>query len=479
MNQNNINNVQTETTASGHLHGRLNARHLVFMVIAAAAPLTVVGGNVPLSIGLGNGPGALWGFFVSTVVLFIFAIGFVQMTPFVKEAGAFYSYIDQGLGRKMSVGAAYTALISYTAVQVGIYGYIGWAVQDLLTSYGVGQHPWWLYSLVCLLIVGLFGYRNIDFNSRVLGLLMILEIGIVMIMNIGILSQGGAQGIESEPFKLHYILDPGISLSILFALTGFIGFESAAIYREEAINPEKTIARATYLAVIIIGVFYTFSAWCLTVAVGSEQARAVAQQTLSGHANMMIDVAQQYVGTAFKNVMQVLLITSLFACVLSFHHIIVRYQFVLARKGYLPEGLGQVHPKHYSPANSSYLQDICALLLVILFALFQLNPLTQVFGFMASIATVGCTLLMLLTSLAVFRYFRQNPEHIQNKFLSRQLIPALACVLLAGCLYLIISHFQILTGGSIWICVILACVPVIALLLGILRPVKLQVKPIV
>lgn len=42
------------------LHGRLGAVAIVFMVVAAAAPLTVIGGNMPLAMGLGNGAGAPW-----------------------------------------------------------------------------------------------------------------------------------------------------------------------------------------------------------------------------------------------------------------------------------------------------------------------------------------------------------------------------------------------------------------------------------
>ena len=122
---------------------------IVFMVIAAAAPLTVIGGNMPLAMGLGNGAGAPVGFLIAALVLLVFSIGFVTMTPYVPEAGAFFSYVTVGLGQRMGKGIAVVALIAYTAIQVGIYGYIGWAIDDTVGFYGGPAN-----TLACLLIRG-------------------------------------------------------------------------------------------------------------------------------------------------------------------------------------------------------------------------------------------------------------------------------------------------------------------------------------
>lgn len=58
----------------------------------------------------------------------------------------------------------------------------------------------------------------------------------------------------------------------------------------------------------------------------------------------MLDTAGAYAGAVTQNLMQVLLITSFFACVLSFHNIVARYRFALARIGSLPAVLATVHP---------------------------------------------------------------------------------------------------------------------------------------
>ena len=49
---------QTIPAQDRRLSGHLGPVGIVFMVVAAAAPLTVIGGNMPLAMGLGNGAGA-------------------------------------------------------------------------------------------------------------------------------------------------------------------------------------------------------------------------------------------------------------------------------------------------------------------------------------------------------------------------------------------------------------------------------------
>ena len=111
-------------------------------------------------------------------------------------------------------------------------------------------------------------------------------------------------------------------------------------FRDEARDPERTIPRATYAAVLIIGAFYAITVWAFVVAIGPDQVTGVAQQTLDGDGNMLLDTTGATMGSLGRDVVNVLLLTSLFACVLSFHNVIARYQFVLARKGLLPARLG-------------------------------------------------------------------------------------------------------------------------------------------
>ncbi|MFE1082705.1 APC family permease [Brevibacterium sediminis] len=458
--------TRTVVETPARLTGRLGTIGIVFMVVAAAAPLTVIGGNMPLALGMGNGAGAPVGFLIAATILLLFSVGFVAMTPHVREAGAFFSYVTLGLGERAGMGIAAVALVAYTAIQAGIYGYIGWAIDDTVRFYGGPTVPWPVYSMLTLVIVAFLGYRHIDLSAKVLGVALVAEIGIVLVLDVAILVNPGPSGVTMQSFDPGTFADGAIGVAVLFALTGFIGFESTAVFRDEAYLPEKTVPRATYTAVLLIGGFYAFTCWAFVVAVGPDAIANVAQRTLDGNANMLLDTTHDQLGGFGRDIVNVLLLTSLFACVLSFHNVIARYQFVLAGMRVLPRLLATVHPKHHSPSFSSVVQTCTAIVLVAIFAAFGVDPLVGVFGSMAGVATVGMIILMLTTSIAVLAFFSRNSEARAGRRVRTLIIPAIATAGLIGGMILVLSNFTLVTSGSIGLSVGLALVPFAAFVGG-------------
>lgn len=458
--------IDDSTRPPARLTGRLGTMGIVFMVVAAAAPLTVIGGNMPLGIGLGNGAGAPVGFLIAALILLLFSVGFVAMTPHVRQAGAFFSYVTLGLGKRAGMGIAIVALVAYTAIQVGIYGYIGWAIDDTVSFYNGPSVPWPVYSFIALLIVAFLGYRHIDLSAKVLGVALVAEIGIVVILDLAILVHPGPAGITFESFAPSTFLEGAIGVAVLFALTGFIGFESTAVFRDEARSPERTIPRATYAAVLIIGGFYAFTCWAFVVAIGPDFVAEAAQRTLDGEANMLLDTTNDQLGRIGRDLVNVLLLTSLFACVLSFHNVIARYQFVLAGMRVLPAALARVHPKHHSPSVSSVVQTVTAAVIVGVFAVFDVDPLVGVFGSMAGVATVGMTILMLLTSVAVIVFFSRNAHLRDGRRWRTIIVPVIASLGLLAAMIIVLSNFTLVTGNSVELSTMLAIVPFVALVIG-------------
>ncbi|TCP49930.1 amino acid/polyamine/organocation transporter (APC superfamily) [Tamaricihabitans halophyticus] len=440
------------------LQGRLGVTAVVFMVLAAAAPLTVIGGNVPLAISAGNGAGAPVGFLIASVVLLLFSVGFVAMTPHVQHAGAFFAYIEQGLGRLAGGGAAFLALVAYTAIQAGIWGYLGGAASSFVEVYSGVRPPWWLCSAVLLIVVALLGYRHIELSSRVLGTALVCELAIVLVMDGAIFVTGGASGISGASFTPAEIFSGPLGIAVLFSITGFIGFEATAVFRQEARDPDRTVPRATYIAVTLIGLFYALSSWAMVEGWGVDGITAAATNSPD---DLMLNTAQRYLGAVAGDVMQVLLITSLIACVLSFHNVIARYQFALARRATLPAVLGSVHPRHSSPATSSLVQSATAAVLVAVFAMLGLDPLTEIFSAMAGVATLGIVLLMLLTSLAAVVFFFRNKIAGASVWSSR-VAPVAAVLVLLVALWLVVSNFPLVVGSSVPVAWLIGMVPVIA-----------------
>ncbi|HEY5840593.1 MAG TPA: APC family permease, partial [Mycobacterium sp.] len=222
------------------LAGKLGPTAIVFMVVAAAAPLTVVAGTFPIGIAAGNGAAFPASYIVCTAVLLLFAVGFTAMARHIRGAGAFYTYIAHGFGRHVGLGAAFLALLSYTAVQGGVYGYVGASMNELVTSHGGPAVPWYLYALVMMAVVATLGYRHIEVSGKVLGVLLICEVGIVMVINIAVIGKGGDSGLSSAVLHPGNFFSGAPGIALIFALAGYIGFEATAVFRDEARDPART-----------------------------------------------------------------------------------------------------------------------------------------------------------------------------------------------------------------------------------------------
>ena len=128
-----------------------------------------------------------------------------------------------------------------------------------------------MWAAAALLLVGLLGVRRVDLNARVLAVLLVLECIVVVLYDIGAFGHPAAGGSTfTAAFSPSSLFVPGVAAVFAFGVTAFIGFEAGAIYSEECRNPRVTVARATFVAVAFVGVFYAVSSWAMLVTVGPE-----------------------------------------------------------------------------------------------------------------------------------------------------------------------------------------------------------------
>jgi len=444
------------------LRGSIGVVGIVFLVVAAAAPLTAIGGALPVMLAIGNGAGNPMAYVVAAVVLLLFSVGYAAMSRHVVDAGAFYAYVSKGLGTPVGVGAAGLALLTYTAIQAAIYGLAGATAQGLSTQYGGPDLPWWVWAFLLMAVVGLLGYRNIDVGTKVLGVLLTLEIGVIAVVAGAVLVQGGADGIDVRSFTPSAFFSGAPGISIMFAVASFIGFEATAIYGEEARNPRRTVPLATYLAVVLIGAFYALSSWAIVLAFGSDGVAAAAQADTAG---LVFTAAAEYVSPVVADVMLVLLLTSLFAALLAFHNAISRYLFALGRQGMAPGVLSRTHLRHTSPHIGSLTQTASAFVVVAVFAVAGSDPVLQLFTWMSGLATVSILLLMVLTSVAVLAFFARS--RVDRRTWHTRVAPALGTLGLLGIVGLVLANFTTLISGDAVLATVLLAVIAAAFALGV------------
>lgn len=436
--------------ASGGLDRRtLTVPSLVFLIIAASAPLTVLAGGVPTTYAVAGLLGVPVGYLLLGVLLAVFAVGYGAMSARITNAGAFYAYIADGLGRRQGIGASWLALVSYNAMQIGLYGLFGFALSSFLEARLGLAVPWWAAALAGLVLVGLLGVSRVDLSAKVIAVLVVLEFLVVIVVDV-VSFAVAPEGISTQPLMPSELFVPGVGAVLAFGIAAFMGFESGAIYSEEVKDPARSVPRATFIAVTVIAVFYALSSWALAVGVGPGQIVAASRE--SGPDLVFVFLAQ-HGGTLLTDIAQVLFVTSLLAALIAFHNAVARYFFSLGRESVLPSWLGAVGTRNHAPVAGSLTQSGLAVVLVTVFALAGQNselgplfPVLTLFTWLTNAGAFGLIFLLAVTSAAVIGHFRRDPGG--HSAWVRWIAPAIATVGLGAVFVLILVNFDVLIGAE-------------------------------
>ncbi|ELB87488.1 amino acid permease [Rhodococcus wratislaviensis IFP 2016] len=411
---------------------------IVFFVVAAAAPLGATLGAGPV-VFASNGVGAPGMYLVASAILLLFAVGYATMSRHVTSAGGFTAYISLGLGKRLGHASAGIALFAYNCMLLGLFGQFGVFASDLLNRWG-WNISWQVLAIGTLVLVGILGYLEVDLSAKVLGVLLVAEVLILVIFDVLVMGKGGAEGINADAFAPANVFSGTPGIALLFALTCFVGFEATTIYGEEARDPRRTVPRATYVAVIMIGVFYTITTWTIGLAHGSD---AVMSQAADDPVNFVTGVNTIFVGQFSTDLMQILVVTSVFAVLAAFHNTLSRYMFSLGRGGLLPVHLGRTHHRFQSPHRASVTQSVITLVALVAIMAAGLDPFTQLFAWFVGLGTLAVLVLQAAVAVAVIVFFRTRPG---GPLWQTLIAPVLGALGLAVGIVLAIVNFDSLTG---------------------------------
>lgn len=429
---------------------RLGVWGVVFFVVSAAAPLTVVVSAGPTSMRMG-GIGAPGAMLACGVVLVLFAVGYTAMSRYVRNAGAFYIYGARGLGKPAGMGIAFVTIFAYGFLCVCFYGFIGFFGEMTLDDLFGIELPWGVYSLAALVAVAVLGYRQIDVGAKVLGVLLTAEVLILLVLSVAVLLQGGPEPVSAVSlYPQHVFFAAGSGSLFVVGFGGYLGFEGTAIYAEEAKDPNRTVPTATYVAVAFLALFYAFTFWVLTVAFGTDGVIRMARG--DGFQDMVFHAANGYVGAWAEIVMRLLIVTSFFACLLAFHNACSRYLFSMGRERLLPGALRRTHPKTGSPHRASLVLSAIALVAIVIAMTTGADPFLQLAIWTYATGVAGIVFAQAAGAVSVVGFFaRDRRGHSVWRVL---VAPGLGAIGLIVGFALIAVNFDIVTemeGAVNWL----------------------------
>jgi amino acid transporter len=461
--------TSTDPGGEGLARNALNLPELVFTAMAALAPLTLVAAVMPLHFFVG-GAAVPGGYLVAAIVMALFAVGLTTIMRYVRNTGAFYAIIARGLGKEAGSAAALLAVVAYNALQISTYGALGLYAADAAQRLLGIDLPWWVYALVGVAVVAVLGYRGLTASAKVLTVVLSLEMLALVVLAIAIFADGSVS-FSAEPFSPGTVLDPGNGPMYGLIFGAFMGFESTVIYSEETSGGARTVRRATYLVVAIIGVFYAIMAYAIVTAYGAGDIAAAASSDPSGLVLVLFD---RYLPSWFGDVVSVLLLLSAFAALLALHNASNRYAYALGRERLIPSAFGRTHPVTRSPWIAGLTQTVLAAIVVVVCVVLDVDPYLGLLLWGSALGFLGIIALWAMTALAAIVHMRRHHREVG---LWRTLVaPLLAAVALAVVFVMVVAHFDLFSGGTPAVNAILFVLAALAVVGGLARALWLRAR---
>ncbi|MEA2281889.1 MAG: hypothetical protein QOK21_2496 [Solirubrobacteraceae bacterium] len=409
--------------------GQLTVVNCVALSAAVMAPVIAVILNAPAAASSG-GAGLPLSFLAAFIATAFVANTVIQFSRRLPSSGSFYTFCSHGLGGGAGFFTGWLYFAAFVLLAVGLFTANGAFLHDYLQTEWSANIPWWILSLILMGLVLLLSIRSIKASVRVdLGLLGIEMVVFLVLGVIAVVKAGNGN-------TLHYFTPSaspdgvsGIGLGAVFGILSFIGFESAAVLGEETKDARRSIPRAVFGAMLIIGVFYIFMMYALSA--GYHLNDAAQLKAFMGDSTPFPTLAHRY-ASWMTQIIEIAAIFGLFSCFLAVQNSTVRVIFAMGRDGVLPPALGRVHRSWHSPYVAIYALTIFSIVVGILLSAWLGSGLTDVYGWTGSLGTVAIVIVYMMANVALIRFFAKDPE---RNVLRHVVYPVLGIVALAYPLY--------------------------------------------
>ena len=447
---------------------------VIFVAVTGAAPISAMLFNVPFSVGFGTGLYTPAAFLFATIILTIFAIGYVAMAKKIRATGGFYTFISHGLGRELGLAAGITGGLSYALFEVSLLGGFSYFAATNFNDWFGWNIPWIAFALFAAVLISILCWWDVELSVKVLGFALIGEVIILTIFDLLVFGQGGsdANGIQLEGLNMFKLTDPGVGLAagvgLFLAFWSWVGFEAIPNYAEESKNPQHIVPRATLLSVVGLGVGYVITSLAFVSAFPEATLVKDAQNPDGPFFLAMEEYGNQFLTT----LMQVLILTGSFACAMAFHNVAMRYFYAMGREGVLPKALGKTHPTHKSPYIASVTQTVFALALVLAWGIgagfgfgdaFD-TAYVRIYTMMAVQGVVWILAIQAVCALSVLVWHRRHKH--PDSWLVVTLCPIIAILGQVFAIYLLFANIDTL-AGTIGYVDLIAPIAVLGVLIGL------------
>lgn len=406
--------------------GTLGLRHAIVISVAAISPAASVFFN---TIPQAQVAGAAIAFcsLVGFVVALFVANQYSEFSRELPSSGSAYTFVSAGLGAGWAFLTGWIGLIALALSVPYAFVFMSANLQTLTLRWFGVEVPWAVYYVAAIGVIFAICYTGIRGSIRVDMTLLIFEVGVCLALAAIVLTRVGSQGgLSLSPFSPTSAPPGGdLIVGVVLGVLNFIGFETAAALGEETRAPHRSIPRAVYGSLFIVGIFYVLMTYAATVGYGIPH-----MATGYGNETAPFDtIARRFGGAPLVAAIDVAGVLSFFGATLAIVNGGARIIYTLARDGMFPKPLGWTHPTRGTPGGAIAL--LCGLGLVVGLALnFVMTPIIA-FGFLATLDALFVLLIYVLVSIACVRFF-WTKRRAQFNIVRHGVVPALGTLITGG-----------------------------------------------
>ena len=239
-------------------HGVIGAARVTAFGVSNVAPAGAVVGGLIIVV-------AYAGFAAPLVVLIALvaslccAVSIAEFARRLPSAGSLYTYNSHGLGETAGFLTGWMMVFAYALyVPAGIALTSAYASQLAADTLHVSIGGWVLFVIILAAVCSV-AYLGIGTSSWVDLALVAGEVAVIAALAITILVRVGPAHYSAAvlwPASSPHGQLTDITNAMIYGITAFAGFETAAALGEEARNARRSIPASTIGIVIVTGVFY-------------------------------------------------------------------------------------------------------------------------------------------------------------------------------------------------------------------------------
>jgi APA family basic amino acid/polyamine antiporter len=384
------------------------------------------------------GANATWGWLLTIGGAMCLAGVFAMLARAMPDAGGPYDYVARSLGRPPAFLVMWSYWISTwvtnSAISIAAVSYLSTLAPGFFSAPGVAP----LTAIVFVILFTMVACTGARVSGRVqiiTSVLKVMPLLAAMVIALMVFGQGD-QPAQMAPTP---VTPNGIAAAAALTLWAMLGFECAAVPAERVQDPARTIPRATLIGTLSVGLIY--------LAASSAVALLLPAEVAAKSAAPFADLVASFWGPTAATFVVFFAAISCLGALNGWVLLQGEVPLTLARRGVFPQWFAKVNSRGM-PVRAQVLGSTLSILLV---AANYTRGLTELFGFMALLATVATLVLYLFAALAALRLMATG----QIK------LGLMVVVTLVGLAYAIWTFYGAGTEATLWgLLLLMTAIPV-------------------